>query len=372
MKIGIDIRMIGTNHGGIGRYVFELVNNILQIDSESQYYLFYNENNVQNNILNTFKKYKNAILIPTSIRHYSLLEQTLFVRILNKFNFDLVHFPNFNVPVWYKGKFIVTIHDVVHHKIGGAKKTNFLHFLAYKKVISNAVKKAVRIITVSKASAEDIAKVFQISLNKIEIIYEGNCLNPDVSETAVEIVKKRYFLTKPYFLFVGVLERKKNIVNLTRGFDVFLKTFHTDMDLVIVGKIDKHYPDIKFKAMDIKYKDHLVFTGFVEDEELKALYKGAYAFVSASLHEGYGLPGVEAMNFSLPLVVSNTPVFNEIYDNAAIYFDPLSPEDIAEKLNLVVKDLPYYQKLSLASISRSNLFNWRNTAKSTLDVYLSV
>jgi glycosyltransferase involved in cell wall biosynthesis len=269
----------------------------------------------------------------------------------------------------YKKPFVVTIHDMVHHKIGGAKKSHFLHFLAYKKVIQNAAEKSQKIITVSEASKRDIAKFLQIPDDKIRVIYEGSSLDADVNENLVEKVKKSYLITRPYFLFVGVLERKKNLVNLTRGFDYFLQKYKANMDMVVVGKADSHYPEIRHKALDIKHNDRLVFTGAVDDWELRALYKGAYAFVSGSLHEGFGLPGVEALGFGLPLLVSNTPVFNEIYDNTAIYFNPLDPEDIGEKMNLLVRDGQFYQQLQQKSFERSQLFDWNKAAEETLQIY---
>jgi glycosyltransferase involved in cell wall biosynthesis len=368
-RIGIDGRMMGNINGGIGRYVFELTRHILEKDSENEYFLFYNERNSNEKDINFFSSYKNLTLIKTKYRHYSFLEQLSFPRLLKKYNLDLVHFPNFNVPVFYKGKFVVTIHDVVHHKISGAKKSRLLHFAAYKKVINFAAKNSQKIITVSRSSAEDISSYFKVPGEKVSVIYEGSSLDPQVSESDAKKVLDKYLINKPYFLFVGVLERKKNIIGLTRGFDLFIKNFGLDMDLVIVGKADKHYPEIRHHAMDIKNKNRLVFTGFAGDNDLRALYKGAYAFVSASLHEGYGLPGVEAMNFGLPLVVSNTSVFNEIYDNAAIYFDPLDVNDIAQKMNLVVQDKLYYEKIREASLKRALIFDWDKAAKETLEVY---
>jgi glycosyltransferase involved in cell wall biosynthesis len=311
----------------------------------------------------------NYQLIPVNIRHYSLREQLKFHQILDKYNLDLVHFPNFNVPVFYNKPFVVTIHDMVHHKISGAKKSRYVHFLAYKKVIENAAKKSRAVITVSEASKKDIVKILNVVPRKVEVIYEAGFLNKEISEQTVNKIKARYFLQRPYMLFVGVLERKKNVVNLTRGFDDFLKQSKLDMDLVVVGKSDPHYPDIKYEAMDIKHKERLVFTGAVSDEELSALYKGAYAFVNASLHEGFGLPGVEALNFGLPLAVSNTEVFNEVYDNAAVYFNPLDPADIAVKLELLAQDQQFYQTLSKKSFERAQKFNWEKTAEQTLKVY---
>ncbi len=368
-RIGIDIRIFGYQNGGIGRYCFELVPKILELDKDNQYFLFYNKHTVSQKDLAIFKPFSKVQLVETAIRHYSVGEQTVFLKLLNSYNLDLVHFPNFNVPFWYKKPFVVTIHDMVHHKISGAKKSHLLHFLAYKKIIQRAAQNSAGIITVSEYSKKDIAHFLQVPPEKISVIYEASSLEADVAPQEVDIVKKRYLLNKPYLLFVGVLERKKNLINLTRGFDVFLQKYKSNIDLVIVGKADKHYPEIRHKALDIKNPGHLVFTGQVDDRELKALYKGAYAFISASLHEGFGLPGVEALSFGLPLLVSNIAVFNEIYDNAALYFDPLSPEDIAEKINLLVRDEKFYGQIQEKSFARSQHFSWDEAAKKTLHLY---
>lgn len=364
--------MLGNRHGGIGRYVLELAKRILVADLENDYVIFYNNDGGED--VAALKKIvgQKTQFVCVNIRHYSVAEQIKFPRILNKYNLDLVHFPNFNVPVLYKRPFVVTIHDLVHHKISGAKKSRLLHFEAYKKIIGGAAQRARAIITVSEYSKKDIVKMLGAKPTKVEVIYEGPSLETKVADDTLKDVKRKYLLHRPYFLFVGVLERKKNLVNLTRGFDVFIKKYGLDMDLVIAGKPDRHYPDIKHKALDIKFSDHLVFTDYVEDADLAALYKGAYAYVSASLHEGFGLPGVEAMRFGLPLAVSNLEVFNEIYDNAAVYFDPLKPEDIAEKLHLLAKEIGYYKQMQIRSMERGKLFDWNKTAEKTLEVYKSI
>jgi glycosyltransferase involved in cell wall biosynthesis len=119
-------------------------------------------------------------------------------------------------------------------------------------------------------------------------------------------------------------------------------------------------------------KDRIVFTGYVTDQELIALYRGAYAFATASLHEGFGLPGVEAMQFGLPILASNTEVLNEVYDNAAIYFDPLDPSDIAEKMYLIVSDEKFYKAQQRKSLARSIAFGWEDAAQKTLELYEEV
>ena len=368
-RIGLDLRIYGSRHGGIGRYAAELFPRILEMDKENKFFLFYNRKNVDIEEIEKLRNYRNAELLETKISHYSLGEQISFLKNINNYKVELVHFPNFNFPIFYKKPFVVTIHDMVHHKISGAKKSHLLHFMAYKKVMEQAAKKSLEIIRVSNASKNDIVKMLQVPESKIKVIYEGVSLGTEISSSKVDEVKKRYLLTRPYFLFVGVLERKKNLVNLTRGFDSFLQKYKADVDMVIVGKADSHYPEIKHHALDIKNSNRLVFTGVVDDEELKALYKGAYAFTSASLHEGFGLPGVEALAFGLPLLVSNTSVFNVIYDNSAIYFNPLDPEDIGEKMNLLVRDSQFHEQLQTKSFERSLIFDWRKTAEQTLSFY---
>ena len=109
--------------------------------------------------------------------------------------------------------------------------------------------------------------------------------------------------------------------------------------------------------------------GPVDDEDLSAFYQGAYAFISASLFEGFGLPGVEAMGFGLPLAVSNIPVFNEVYENGAIYFDPHNPENIAQCLNLLAQDRLYYMQIRAKALQRAKVFSWEKCAREALEIY---
>ncbi len=371
MRIGLDLRMAGKQHGGIGRYALELASQLLKIDYLNEYYLFFNHDQQ----IETLKIKDNKSIIKTvktDIPHYSLKEQISLPRILNKYNLDLAHFPNFNAPLMYKRPFVVTIHDLIHHKIGGIKKTNIAHFLAYKKVMNNAAFKSKKIITVSKASKKDILNEYKIPENKISVVYEGSNLKTKVTESQKIETMKKFFLNKNFFLFVGVMQRNKNLPLLCRGFEMFLKKFNHDFDLVIAGRKDPHYPEIKEQCMAIARKGRLVFTGPLDDEDLSALYASAYAFVSASLYEGFGLPGLEAMGFGLPLAVSNIPAFNEIYEDGAIYFDPKNPQTIAECLNLLAQDRQYYLQIKQKALNRTKQFSWENCAKQTLEVYNSV
>lgn len=368
MRIGFDFRMGGSINAGIGRYSFELLTNMLKQNSGHKFVVFYHEENNNPYDLATLKEL-GAELVVANFRHYSFGEQIFFLRLLNKYSIDLMHFPNFNIPVLYKKPFVVTIHDMVHHKISGHKKSRIWKYWAYEYVIKTAARKSHIIFTVTEAAKEEIVKFLQVPADKIVVTYEAPMAPNPQSDAQVAKVKEKFLLSRPYFLFVGTLERKKNIPMLAKAFDLFLTKYKFDMDLVIAGKVDQHYPEVRDQILDISHSNRLVLTGFISESDQAALYQGAYAFVTASLHEGFGLPGLEAMSYGLPVLASNIAVFNEVYDNGAIYFNPLSPEDIADHMKLVANDVQFHKQMQDKSLARAELFNWENTAKETLAGY---
>ncbi len=368
MRIGIDLRMAGLEYG-IGRYSFELVRKIIDLDHENEYFLFVRD---PEQFVRTNLEYRqNVSLIKADFRHYSFSEQFSFKRLLLRHDLDLVHFLNFNVPLLYNKPFVVTIHDVIHHRLPGVKKSHFLHRLAYKAVMRHAVFASKKIITVSEFSKKEILDLFKVPAEKIEVIYEAASTVP-VTDSDVSLVKQKFDISKAYLVFVGVMERKKNLLNLSKAFDILKDKFNLNVQLVLAGKEDSHYPEILEKLKEIKYRKDLIITGLVSEKEKYALYKGSVAFVSASLFEGFGLPGVEAMSLGIPLVVSNTEVFNEVYDNGAIYFNALDPEDIAQKINFLLSDEKYRSLIANNAYTRAQYFSWDLAAKKTLEVYFNL
>ena len=361
MKIGIDMRMAGTGEG-IGRYAEELVKNLMEIDLDNQYTLiFMNHAPVVNGFVN---KKRNFQVVYTDSKYYSWAEQMGFVAELKRLKLDLVHFPSFNSPVRYRGKFVVTIHDLIHHHYPGKKKIRLFHRLAYKMSVGNAINRSEKIIVVSESTKKDILKHYKISADKIAVIYEGisDVFKGDVSRKSIEKVKEKYGITKPYILFVGAWRRYKNVPQLARAFDIIRDDYHKDMELVLVGKEDVFYPDIKDEVFSIKNRDLIRAPGFVSDKNLSVLYHGASVFVLPSKFEGFGLIAVEAQASGVQVVVSNIEVLREVLGNSALYFNPESVEDIADK---VVRALDEKQHGN-ANVEK---YDWKITAMETLKIY---
>ncbi|MBU6447580.1 glycosyltransferase family 4 protein [Patescibacteria group bacterium] len=363
MRIAIDLRMAGGDYG-IGRYGLELTGRILDLDRENTYMLL-----VRNP--DEFRQYagrKNVTVIRADYPHYSMREQVAFYWLLRRLKPDLVHFINFNVPIFYNRPFVVTVHDLIHHRMPGNKKSRILHRAAYKAIIRHAIMASKRIITVSNFSRDEILRYYQVQKNKISVVYEAATVQP-VSDSDIAQVRQKFGIGKPYIIFVGVMERKKNVLALAAAFDILKDDYSQNIQLVLAGREDRHYPEIIRQVSEIRYKKDLILTGVVGDKDKYALYKGADAFVSASLFEGFGLPGVEAMSVGTPLAVSNIEVFNEIYDNGAIYFDPKNPRDIAQKINLLMSDRKYRELISNNAFQRAKDFSWEKAARETLSIY---
>ena len=393
MRIGIDMRMAGTGEG-IGRYVEELVKHLSIIDKENEYYLLINEISppkadplladnfparldfVHAKSDRQFPISKtNFHVVKTRAKYYSFAEQTKFISELRRLKLDLVHFTNFNLPILYPGKFVTTIHDVIHHSYPGKKMSHLFHRLAYRLVINTAVRRASKVIAVSEATKNDILKVFRIYPNKVSVIHEGvdpNFTVRPVSKDGLDKVKAKYGIAKPYLFFAGVWRQYKNLPRLAAAFDILKQKYGRDYELVLAGKIDPFYPEIAREVFAVKHSKDIKALGYIPDADLRTLYVGAKMFVLPSLVEGFGLIGLEAQAAGAPVGASDIPVLREVLGEGAIFFDPSSVEDIAGKINQALSSQGFLDELSQKGKANARKFDWRETARETLEVYKEV
>lgn len=310
-------------------------------------------------------------MIKSQTKYYSFEEQTKFVWELKKLKLDVVHFPSFNVPMFYSRKFVVTIHDIIHHLYPGKKKSRWFHRLAYRLVINSAIKRASKIIAVSEATKDDVRKTFKIDPLKISVIYEGveERYGEKITNAKLQVIKEKYGITKPYILFVGVWRQYKNLERLALAFDI-LKEKGFDYQLVMAGKVDPFYPEIRQAVFGIKNNKDIKALGYVPDEDLPALYQSAKVFVLPSLVEGFGLIGLEAQASGVPAAVSDIPVLREVLGEGAVYFDPRNEDDMARTCHLVLDTESSVVK-ELVEQGRQNAkkFDWQQTARETLKIY---
>jgi len=236
---------------------------------------------------------------------------------------DLFFYPHINLPSYIPDKLIVTIHDLIPYTQFWDR--NLLKKIIFKVLINRAINKSYKIICISETVKRNVLNVYNRSIeNKIVVIYrfiDIKFYNP--SFEGIDNVKK------PYILFVGNRKKHKNIEGLIKAF--LLISDHVQHNLVIVGAKDKQ--DRLSILIEKSGKSERIFQIFsIPDEELLYIYKHADLLILPSFFEGFGLPPLEAVSMGCPALVSDIPVFKEIFNEDILYVNPYSVNDIAEKI----------------------------------------
>ena len=382
-RVGIDARFFGLENKGLGRYTNKLIQSLDKIlledksfKNEIKYYIFLPSNK--------FSEYKptvkNIQKIKADCKWYSWAEQVKFPFLLKKYNLDLMHFLHFNVPLLYRKKFIVTIHDLILFHYPTVKNTTlnkftyFFKLLAYRFVIGSITKRAEKIIAISKFTRNDLINTLKINKNKIEVIYEGSNFNQLLPKHSVKFncknIIKKYGIIKPYLLYIGNAYPHKNLDRLVLAFSKVNNNFTNNYQLVLVGKNDYFYKKLKIFI----YKNNLnniLITDYISDYEMSCLYQCSRLFVFPSLYEGFGLPPLEALVKGVPVLSSQRSSMPEILGNNVQYFNPKDIKDMVRTMTTVLKNKK--KNIYLTSSEKNYLqqkYNWKKMAKKINKLYI--
>jgi glycosyltransferase involved in cell wall biosynthesis len=357
MHIAIDARIINSS---TGRYVERLVTYLQEVDTKNDYSIL-----VRAKDSNFWKPTNpNFTVRIADFDNYSFAEQIGFKKYLKKLNADLVHFCMPQQPLGYKGKKVTTFHDLTLLKTYNSDK-NWLIFHAKQKVGEYAFKKVIEtnneLIVISKFTQKELINLSGLAAEKTTVIYESS----DVSQ----IAPKKYDVPfKKYILYVGQQSDYKNIKRLGDAHQILLAKY-PDLGLVLVGKKNASALTNEKYFNERKYQN-ILFTDFVEDNQLSWLYSHASAYVFPSLMEGFGLPGLEAMGYGTPVVSSSATCLPEVYGPAAHYFNPLDTSDMAEAIDQVLSDDTIRTRLSKAGYKQIKKYSWKKMAKETHAIYM--
>ncbi len=370
MRIGIDARFFG-GATGIGRYISELFKAMLG-QSEDKFVLFLRKDN-WDDVPQSPRVEKRL----ADVRWYTLAEQLKLPKIFDGAGCDLLHFPHWNVPLLVRTPYVLTIHDLLllEHP---SRRASFLgpikyaiKYAGYRLVLKNAISRARRIIAPSKFTARQI-KLFFRAENKTQVIYEGlsHLPRPQDSSTILArgVVKQKLYYPpgraeKPYALYVGNAYPHKNLDFLIMTVKK-MREKGEKIKLLLVGEDDF------YKKLRKKYSgnDSIIFFGKASDEELSALYVNAHVYVFPSLHEGFGLTGLEAMSYGLPVVAARNGALPEIYGEAAEYFDPTDEKSLEDAL-IKINNETRRNELKFKGSALVEGFKWDNAARETLKIY---
>ena len=327
-KIAIDARMI--NHSGIGTYMKNLINVLIE---DYQLILLGNPSEIKKHI-----KSEEIEIINFQPPIYSVSEQIKYP--LNIPDCDLYLSTHYNIPLLpiKAKKRIVIIYDMNHlafyDQLSAAKKV-------YTKLMMNgAVKLSDAIITISEFSKSEIIKYLNVNTNKIKVVRFG--IDPAIIKKELQkVISQSVNMPDKFILFVGNVKPHKNLINLLKAFEILLKSV-SDYKLVIVGKKEGFITGDKavFELVEGNklLNQNVIFTGHIENSELYNYFKKASVFIFPSLYEGFGIPPLEAMICGCPVIASDLASIPEICGDAVLYIRALDPIDIAEKIDLLIKD----------------------------------
>ena len=309
-------------------------------------------------VIRRYDKTVNVVQFDAPI--YGLKEQFRYPNMLIKdAGVNIMHFPHYNVPISYKGDYVVTVHDLTHlvfpKFLGSRIKYHYAKFL-----MSNAIKRAKHIFTVSEYSKKDIISYFGVSDEKVSITYDGvdeefekkNPIDIDYLYTKFNISRE-----KRQMLYVGNLKPHKNLTTLLKSMQIMNRD---DIELLLVGKAFKSI-DLYEQEKKLGIKEKVIHTGLVSKKELIDLYNLAEIFVFPSLYEGFGLPPLEAMACGTPVIAANNSSIPEVVGDAAVLVDAKDSEMLSKTINDMIDDDILKTTLINKGFQRSEQFCWDQT-----------
>jgi glycosyltransferase involved in cell wall biosynthesis len=359
-RVGFDARLIGGL--GIGRYIRGLLPPLAETLGEGLTVLA----TPQDRAPVRAEVGAAPTIVVAGAAPYRLLEQTALLAQLARHQFQVVHFPHYNLPVAYRGRFVVTIHDLFSFQFpeihsGGLPR------LVNQVLINNAVRRAAAIITPSRATAAELLSRFPAAEGRIHPIAEAADprFTPERDRKAEATWQDHFRIRPPYLLSLGQWKAYKNLPLLIEAFGLVLRQ-RVQAQLVIAGH-DPRHPEVQAAAATLP-AGSVVFPGRLPDDAIADLYRGAAAVVLPSRAEGFGLPVIEAMACGTRVVCSDLPVLREVAADVPIYCDPSDAGSFAQGM-LTALTPPAGDRRPELGIARAGLFSWQKAAAETIAVY---
>jgi len=367
MKIAINCRsFLKDQYTGIGRYAYNLVQFLSEIDRENQYYLY-----VHKGIFDRKRKVP-QLKAPNFHVKVDYLNRG-FDKALK--DVDIYHSPSPDRLDIDGVRVIVTVHDLIYltYPQGHTPRTIEETHNQFQQIMV----KADKIICVSKSTMADLKRHFNVHPSKMRLVYQGidrdvfYPLDPPEKNKAREVVRIKG-IEDPFILFVGTIEPRKNLAGLVNAFAMLKNKKSFTGKLVVIGMKGWMEGPVFDLIEQQKLKDDIIFLGYLSSQELCYFYNVAEVFVFPSFYEGFGFPIVEAFSCGTPVVTSNISSCPEVAQDAALIVEPHKPEDIAQAIERILEDKEFKRALQQKGFHRALDFSFVNTAKNTLRVYEEV
>lgn len=374
MRIGLDGFPLLMPLTGVGHYTFELARALALLAPSDQFELVapspFPDSIIENIRLNCPDNLRAVNAEPSSIRRrrWWAVGLPLYLR---KASLDLFHGTNYEVPLWSKRRSVLTIHDL----------SNLLHADTHKADLARRARQrlpvmarsASMIITATECVRREISEHLRVKADRVRVTpFAPRSGFQAMPAAQANQTKQRLGIEDEFILFVGTVEPRKNLLTLVRAFEQVPRQTSRRPQLVVVGAegwlMDELFAFIKESSIS----DRLRLTGYLDDDDLRALYSSCTVFVYPSIYEGFGLPPLEAMACGAPVIASNIATFQETLGSAAQLIEPNDVEALARSIVEILDDEDRRRALSRRGLEQAAKFSWERTAQLTLEVYRRV
>jgi glycosyltransferase involved in cell wall biosynthesis len=371
VKVGVDIRR--ATEFGVGTYTRNIVRALSRIDHSNEYFLIGSPQTAAEigDLPANFTSIALLELDDTTKGHFE------FRATVKRRGCDVVHIPQlFWVPRNLPCPYVITVHDVVEHMYRAHDRSSLRRSLHFQ-LTRHVLKKAGRILAVSKFTKSEIEKLFGIAGRHIEVVYNAideRFLRGHATEADQQVLEERYLVTYPFLLYAGRISPHKNLVRIIQAFaalkaELEKQAKYPDLKLIIIGDELSKHPDLRRTAIRSGVQNDVRFMGFVPIEMLRLFYDAAKVFVFPSLFEGFGLQPLEAMAHGTPVVTSNTSSLPEVIGQAAVLVNPENVFEIMRALHRVLLDQSVRDKIRQRGYEQVKKYSWDASAQRILEVY---
>jgi len=371
MRIGIEVGCLTSKKTGIGQYSKYALKNLIPIDRRNEYVIFAREH------LDFYSEldYPNVGIVVHNIGHYVLFHQLILPWLAYKSDLDILHCTSHSFPFLYHRKIISTLHT--DPSILGSKTSPWKRRMYLSAFVTYGLPRAHMIIVPTNVTKIRVAKSLGTLKNKVVAMPWGisDNFSPVIDQDKQLECRIKYGLRGPYILYVHALATPlKNAHRLVKAYGCMQRTGAFPHKLVLVGEgHDVEYPrEVHSLVKNMGLEEEVIFTGYVPEEDLPAIYTMADLSVVPSLDESFGFPTLESMGCGTPVIASNIPALLEVLGDSAIFVDPHNERKLAETIREVLDNESLRQTLIKKGFERVKLFSWNNYAEQILRLYESV
>lgn len=365
MKIGISLLSARSHRTGVENTAFNLITQLSRMESDDEYVIYADTRSLP--WLSSVSGRIRVIDVRLSCRRaHWIWEHLFFLTSQRPKEVDIVHFPIGGGVVGYRGKFVLTIHDLTRYS--HIELVKLRRHLLWRVWYKANVKRAAKIITVSEHVKRDILREFPVRSDSIRVIPNGvdRRFRPCAG---TQVFRAKYQLPDRYVLFVGQTSTNKNLRRAIDAVKLVRDRYSLDHQFIVAGLPGEDDARLKKYVNSNNLRDTVRFIGYVGDNDLPQLYANAELFLFPSIMEGFGIPPLEAMRCGIPVVAAATSCLPEVLGDAAIWANPLSVESIAEGIASALLDKNVRSRAIAKGLSRVEQFSWEKMVSETVNVY---